>query len=81
MQIAILGATGGIGGHLLSWALEAGHPVHALARRPEALPHRPGLTVTGGDALDAGAVAEVTARANAVLTESTWLRSSPSLAC
>jgi uncharacterized protein YbjT (DUF2867 family) len=68
MQIAILGATGRIGGHLLSWALEAGHSVHALARRPEALPHRPGLTVTGGDALDADAVAEVTARAGAVLS-------------
>jgi uncharacterized protein YbjT (DUF2867 family) len=68
MQIAILGATGGIGGHLLSRALEAGHSVHALARRPEALPHRPGLTVTGGDALDANAVAEVTAGAEAVFS-------------
>jgi uncharacterized protein YbjT (DUF2867 family) len=68
MRIAILGATGRIGGHLLSWALEAGHPVHALARRPEALPPRPGLTVTGGDVLDAAAVAEVTARADAVLS-------------
>jgi uncharacterized protein YbjT (DUF2867 family) len=68
MQIAILGATGGIGGHLLGWALGAGHSVHALARRPEALPRRPGLTVTGGDALDAGAVAGVTAGADAVLS-------------
>ena len=40
MQIAILGGTGGIGGHVLAWALEAGHPVRALARRPEALPRR-----------------------------------------
>jgi uncharacterized protein YbjT (DUF2867 family) len=37
MQIAILGATGRIGGHLLSWALEAGHPVERLAAgRPRA---------------------------------------------
>jgi uncharacterized protein YbjT (DUF2867 family) len=42
--------------------------VHALARRPEALPDRPGLTVTGGDVLDAAAVAEVTARADAVFS-------------
>jgi uncharacterized protein YbjT (DUF2867 family) len=68
MQIVILGATGRIGGHLLIWALDAGHSVHALARHPEALPHRPGLTVTGGDVLDAAAVAGVTARADAVLS-------------
>ena len=38
MQIAVLGGTGGIGGHVLSWALDAGHPVRALARSPGALP-------------------------------------------
>ena len=37
MRIALLGGTGGIGGHLLSWALEAGHEVQALARDPQAL--------------------------------------------
>jgi uncharacterized protein YbjT (DUF2867 family) len=37
MRITILGATGGIGGHLLTWALEAGHEVNVLARHPEAL--------------------------------------------
>jgi uncharacterized protein YbjT (DUF2867 family) len=68
MQIAILGVTGGIGGHLLRWALEAGHSVHALARHPEALPGRAGLTVTRGDALDAAAVAEVIGGAAAVLS-------------
>ena len=59
MQIAILGGTGGIGGHVLSWALEAGYPVRALARSPQALAPAPGLAVVRGDALDADAVAEV----------------------
>jgi uncharacterized protein YbjT (DUF2867 family) len=68
MQIAILGGTGGIGGHLLSWALDAGHPVRALARSPEALPRRAGLTVIRGDALDAAAVAEAVAGSGAVLS-------------
>ena len=68
MQIAILGSTGGIGGHVLAWALEAGHPVRALARRPEALPRQEGLTVIGGDALDAAAVAETIDGASAVLS-------------
>jgi uncharacterized protein YbjT (DUF2867 family) len=68
MLIAILGGTGGIGGHVLSWALDAGHPVRALARRPEALPGRDGLTVVRGDALDAAAVAETIAGAGAVVS-------------
>jgi uncharacterized protein YbjT (DUF2867 family) len=68
MRLAILGATGGIGGHLLSQALDAGHTVHALARNPRALPPRPGLEVTAGHALDPAAVAEVIAGADAVLS-------------
>jgi putative NADH-flavin reductase len=68
MQIAILGATGGIGGHVLSWALEAGYPVRALARSPQALAPAPGLTITRGDALDADAVAEVIDGADAVVS-------------
>jgi putative NADH-flavin reductase len=101
MRIALLGATGGIGGRLLAWALAEGHDVHVLARQPDRLATRPGvlaaagdrppagvpeagaprpgvpeagaswpggLTVTGGDALDAGAVAEVVAGADAVLS-------------
>jgi uncharacterized protein YbjT (DUF2867 family) len=68
MQIAILGGTGGIGGHVLSWALDAGHPVRALARRPEALPRRAALTVIPGDARSAVAVADTIAGADAVVS-------------
>jgi len=68
MRIAILGGTGRIGGHVVGWALDAGHPVHALARQPGVLPQRPGLTVTCGDALDAGAVTEVIAGSDAVVS-------------
>ncbi|HUA31158.1 MAG TPA: NAD(P)H-binding protein [Streptosporangiaceae bacterium] len=73
MRLALLGATGGIGGHVLAWALDAGHTVHALARRPgapslAALSPAAGLAVTAGDALDAGAVAEVIAEADAVVS-------------
>jgi putative NADH-flavin reductase len=68
MQLAILGGTGGIGGRVLSWALDAGHPVRALARRPGALPQRTGLTVVRGDALDGAAVAETIAGADAVVS-------------
>jgi putative NADH-flavin reductase len=67
-RLAILGATGGIGYHLLSWAVDAGYPVHVLARRPEAVPGRPGVTVTQGDATDPEAVADVVTGAGAVLS-------------
>jgi putative NADH-flavin reductase len=67
-RLAIFGATGGIGGHLLSWAVDAGYPVHVLARHPEAVPRRPGVTVTQGDATDPEAVADVVASADAVLS-------------
>jgi uncharacterized protein YbjT (DUF2867 family) len=68
MRLAILGATGGIGGHVLAWALRAGYPVHALARSPQALAAAPGLTVTRGDALDPDAVAGVIDGADAVVS-------------
>jgi putative NADH-flavin reductase len=68
MKLTIFGATGRIGGHLLNWAVDAGHDVHVLARNPEALRPRDGLTVTGGDVLDPAAVAAVISGADAVLS-------------
>jgi putative NADH-flavin reductase len=68
MKLVIFGATGRIGGHLLNWSIDAGHDVHALARRPEALRPRDGLTVTGGDVLDPDMVARVISGADAVLS-------------
>ena len=68
MRLALFGATGGIGGHLLNWAVDAGHPVHMLARDAAAVPARPGITVTEGSAADPVAVASVAAEADAVLS-------------
>ena len=67
-RLAILGATGGIGGHVLSWAADAGYPVHVLAHSAAAVPRRPGITVTEGDATDPVAVADTVASADAVLS-------------
>ena len=68
MKLAIFGSTGRIGGLLLDWALDAGHDVQALARSPQALPARDGLTVTAGDVLDPVAVGKVLAGADAALS-------------
>jgi putative NADH-flavin reductase len=81
MKLAVLGGTGRIGHHLLTWALESGHDVQALARDPQALAvaarqpvaagegRGPGsLVATAGDALDASAVAAVISGTDAVLS-------------
>ena len=68
MKLVIFGATGRIGGHLMNWAIDAGHDVHALARNPRAPRPRDGLTMTGGDVLDPVTVAGVISGADAVLS-------------
>ncbi len=57
MQITVLGATGGIGGAVTDAFLAAGHRVVALARRPDALERRAGLTIIEGDVRDPDALA------------------------
>src|SRR5260370_41164272 len=78
MQLALRGGCGRIGSHVLTWALESGHDVRALARNPQSLPEAAGvgaaglgaaeLTVVTGDATDSYAVAEAVAGADAVLS-------------
>ena len=54
MNLAIFGAGGATGIHLVNQALEAGHRVTAFARRPEALPFadHPRVKKLKGDLLD-----------------------------
>jgi putative NADH-flavin reductase len=69
MKIALLGSTGGIGRHVLEQALDAGHEVTALARRPEAITIvNPCLHVVKGDALDYASVRRVVAGNDAVIS-------------
>lgn len=67
-SIAVLGATGRTGRRLVEYALAHGRAVRALARTPEALADlaHPRLTVVGGDARDADAVAAAVGDAEAV---------------
>ncbi len=67
MKLAILGATGRTGRHLLKLALDAGHQVRALARRAEALPPHPALTVIQGE-LRSPAFGETVEGCDAVLS-------------
>jgi uncharacterized protein YbjT (DUF2867 family) len=68
MQLVVFGGAGRTGRVVVDAALEAGHPVTALVRRPGAFPSPPeGLRIEPGDAMDAGAVARAAAGADAAI--------------
>lgn len=69
MRIVVFGANGPTGRLLTGQALEAGHEVVAVTRRPEEFPLRHArLTVAGADVHDGEAVDRVVAGADAVLS-------------
>lgn len=69
MQILIVGASGALGRVLVSQALERGHQVTALVRRPERFELRhERLTVAQGDVLDPAAVDAAVAGQEAVIS-------------
>ena len=68
MRIALFGATGGVGRHLLRDAVRAGHDVRALVRDPARLPeHGSRAEVVVGDLARASAIVETVSGADAVL--------------
>lgn len=65
MILAVTGATGFVGSHLLDQALAGGHAVRALAR--SAQPARDGVTWIAGSLEDQSALAELVAGSDAVI--------------
>lgn len=65
MILAITGGTGFVGGHLIRRAVEAGHHVRALARRPQ--PARSGVEWLPGALDDVAALARLVEGADAVV--------------
>jgi putative NADH-flavin reductase len=69
MRLFILGATGGIGQHLLRIGLERGHELTAYVRSPHKISRpRERLAVVQGDLFDAGAMARSLAGHDAILS-------------
>jgi uncharacterized protein YbjT (DUF2867 family) len=67
VNVAVFGATGGTGRHLVEQALAKGHRVTAFARGAGTIAPRSGLAVVAGDSRDARAIAEAVSGQNAVL--------------
>lgn len=65
MILALTGATGFVGSHLIDLALARGHQVQALARRPQ--PEREGVRWVAGALADGAALADLLAGADAVI--------------
>jgi nucleoside-diphosphate-sugar epimerase len=69
MRIVIFGANGQTGRPVTRRALEAGHSAVAVTRHPDEFPFaRSGLTVAGADVFDAGALIDIMAGADAVVS-------------
>ncbi len=69
MKLVIFGANGQTGRLATARALDAGHEVVAVTRRPREFPlSGPGLTIAEADARDASAVASVVASSDAVVS-------------
>ncbi len=69
MKLAVLGATGKTGRHVVERALAKGHPVRALVRDPAKLKlTHPQLTLVTGDATDPAAVLELVDGCDAVIS-------------
>ncbi|MFD1150417.1 NAD(P)-dependent oxidoreductase [Saccharothrix hoggarensis] len=69
MELVVFGANGPTGRLVTRRALDDGHAVTAVTRRPDAFPFdAPRLRVVGADALDAAAVADVVAGHDRVIS-------------
>ncbi|MDQ8038538.1 MAG: NAD(P)-dependent oxidoreductase [Pedobacter sp.] len=68
MHIALIGATGNIGQHILSEALSRGHRVTAIVRHPEKLTPHNNLKAVAGSVYDTAALAAQLKGADAVIS-------------
>lgn len=78
MKIALIGASGFVGSHLLKEALDRGHQVTAIVRHPEKITtQHPHLTVRKGDVLQSDAIAPLLEGHDAVISSYNSSRQNP----
>ena len=61
MKVALIGATGNVGTRILAELVSRGHTVSAIARHPEKVPTKPGVTAKRGDVFDQAGLASLLA--------------------
>src|SRR5689334_4924777 len=57
MKVAVIGASGNIGSQIVAEAVSRGHSVTAIARNPEKIAAKPGVTPVRGDIADPAGLA------------------------
>ena len=72
MKLAIVGATGNIGSHIVDEALSRGHAVTGLTRDPSKLTGRVGLTSQAADTSQTDALSQILHGHDAVLVAVKW---------
>lgn len=75
-KVALIGASGNAGSRILAELLARGHEVTAIARHPEKIAPRTGVTAVAGDVLDP-ALAEVLRGHDAVISTVPFIDSNP----
>ncbi|WP_447725100.1 NAD(P)-dependent oxidoreductase [Sphingomonas koreensis] len=68
MKVAVIGASGRAGSEITKELAARGHDVVAIARKPEAIPQRTGVTPHAGDAAAPDALAELIRGSDAVIS-------------
>jgi putative NADH-flavin reductase len=67
MKIAVIGATGNAGSRIVTELLSRGHQILGIARHPETMKARPGLTLTQGDVKDEAGLGKLLAGQEAAI--------------
>jgi putative NADH-flavin reductase len=78
-KIALIGASGNVGGKVRAEALNRGHEVTGIVRNPEKLPPHPKLTAVRGDVFDADGLAKLLAGHDVVISAVHFSASDPAL--
>lgn len=79
MNIAVIGATGNAGSRIVDELLRRGHRVTGIARNPEKLAGRPGVTPKKGDAFDRPSLVRLVEGHDAAVSAVHFLADDPAL--